>query len=100
MSYGPQRTAAEHAVAGLTGVRNIRDEVVVSWGADPVDVTALVQDALDRRPAAARSPVAAGRPCSPDRLLRLPLLARPPVYEAEPGVSHPLGRKRPALGGE
>jgi osmotically-inducible protein OsmY len=48
VSYGSQRTAAERAVAGLTGVRNIRDEIVVSGEADPVDVTALVQDALDR----------------------------------------------------
>lgn len=48
MSYGSQRAAAERAVAGLTGVRNIKDEIVVSWDADPVDVTALVQDALDR----------------------------------------------------
>jgi osmotically-inducible protein OsmY len=49
VSYGSERTAAERAVAGLTGVRNIKDEIVVSWDADPVDVTALVQDALDRR---------------------------------------------------
>jgi osmotically-inducible protein OsmY len=49
VSYGSERTAAERAVAGLTGVRNIKDEIVVSWDAEPVDVTALVQDALDRR---------------------------------------------------
>lgn len=48
VSYGSERAAAERAVAGLIGVRNIKDEIVVSWDADPVDVTALVQDALDR----------------------------------------------------
>ena len=36
------------AVAGLTGVRNIRDEIEIVWDADPVDVTLAVQDALDR----------------------------------------------------
>ena len=48
VSYGSERTAAERAVAGLTGVRNIKDEIVVSWDAEPVDVATLVQDALDR----------------------------------------------------
>ncbi len=48
VSYGRQRDAAELAVAGLTGVRNIRDDIEISYDADPVDVTWLVQDALDR----------------------------------------------------
>ncbi|SRR6266568_8655258 len=48
VSYGGQRTAAELAVAGLTGVRNIKDEIGIWNDADPVDVTAVVQDALDR----------------------------------------------------
>ena len=48
VSYGSQRTAAELAVAGLTGVRKIKDEIEVVYDADPVDVTLLVQDALDR----------------------------------------------------
>jgi len=48
VEYGRQREAAELAVAGLTGVRNVRDEVQISYDADPVDVTGLVQDALDR----------------------------------------------------
>jgi len=48
VSYGSQRAAAELAVAGLTGVRNIKDDIEVSCNADPVDVTVLVQDALDR----------------------------------------------------
>jgi len=46
--YGHQRTAAEATVAGLTGVRGIRDDIAISWDADPVDVTVSVQDALDR----------------------------------------------------
>ena len=48
VSYGFQRAAAELAVAGLTGVRNIKDDIEIVWGADPVDVTLAVQDALDR----------------------------------------------------
>jgi len=46
--YGYQRAAAEARVAALTGVRNIKDDIEISWDADPVDVTAAVQDALDR----------------------------------------------------
>jgi osmotically-inducible protein OsmY len=46
--YGYQRTAAESRVAALTGVRNVKDDIEVSWDADPVDVTVAVQDALDR----------------------------------------------------
>jgi osmotically-inducible protein OsmY len=48
VSYGSERAAAEQAVAGLTGVRNIKDEIAIAWAADPVDVTLAVQDALDR----------------------------------------------------
>jgi osmotically-inducible protein OsmY len=48
VQYGPQRSAAETAVAGLTGVRNVRDDIDIAYDADPVDVTLLVQDALDR----------------------------------------------------
>jgi osmotically-inducible protein OsmY len=48
VSYGSQRAAAELAVAGLTGVRNIKDKIEIVWDADPVDVTLAVQDALDR----------------------------------------------------
>jgi len=48
VSYGSQASAAELAVAGLTGVRSIQDEIKVAYGADPVDVTRAVQDALDR----------------------------------------------------
>ena len=48
VSYGFQRAAAELAVAGLTGVRNIKDDIEIVWDTDPVDVTLAVQDALDR----------------------------------------------------
>jgi len=48
VKYGPQRAAAEQAVAGLTGVRNIRDYIEIGYDADPTDVDVLVQDALDR----------------------------------------------------
>jgi osmotically-inducible protein OsmY len=48
VDYGSQRAAAELAVGGLIGVRNIKDEIVINFSADPGDVTLLVQDALDR----------------------------------------------------
>jgi osmotically-inducible protein OsmY len=48
VTYGRQREAAELAVAGLTGVRNVKNDIDVSYDADPVDVTGLVQGALDR----------------------------------------------------
>ena len=48
VEHGPQRAAAEQAVAGLTGVRNIRDYIDIEQDADPTDVDVLVQDALDR----------------------------------------------------
>ena len=48
VSYGTQRTAAEQAVAGLTGVRNVINNIEVSNDADPEDVTLHVQEALDR----------------------------------------------------
>ena len=46
--FGAQRTAAELAVGGLTGVRNVRDDIEIEQDADPIDVNLLVQDALDR----------------------------------------------------
>ena len=46
--YGSERTSAELAVAGLTGVRNIQDEIDIASDADPADVTLGVQEALDR----------------------------------------------------
>src|SRR6516162_4796642 len=36
VKYGRQREAAELAVAGLAGVRNIRDDIDLSYDADPV----------------------------------------------------------------
>lgn len=46
--YGAQRIAAELAVGSLAGVRNIKNQVDVDYAADPVDVSAQVQAALDR----------------------------------------------------
>jgi osmotically-inducible protein OsmY len=48
VQHGPQRAAAELAVAGLTGVRNVRDDIEIGSDADPAGVAAGVQDALDR----------------------------------------------------
>ena len=48
VSYGTQRAAAEAAVAGLTGVRNVIDDIDISYYADPVDVDLHVQEALER----------------------------------------------------
>jgi osmotically-inducible protein OsmY len=46
--FGRQRQVAELAVAGLTGVRHVKDEIEITSDVDPADVTGLVQDALDR----------------------------------------------------
>ncbi len=43
-----QRDAAEQAVAGLTGVRGIVDDIEIFSDVEAADVTDLVQDALDR----------------------------------------------------
>jgi osmotically-inducible protein OsmY len=48
VQYDRQRKVAELAVAGLAGVRNVKDDIDISYDADPVDVTFLVQDALNR----------------------------------------------------
>jgi len=48
VEYGPQRLAAERAVSSLIGVRNVKDEIEVNYDTDPVDVTILVDDAIDR----------------------------------------------------
>jgi osmotically-inducible protein OsmY len=48
VSYGAQRDPALQAVAGLTGVRNVRDDIEIAYDADPADVTLLVHNALDR----------------------------------------------------
>src|SRR5438046_2471486 len=48
VGYGTERAAAELAVVGLTGVRQVRDDIDISYDADPVDVDLHVQEALDR----------------------------------------------------
>jgi osmotically-inducible protein OsmY len=48
VSHGAQRDAAELAVAGLAGVRGIKDRIEISHDADPVDVAFFVQGAIDR----------------------------------------------------
>ena len=48
VSYGTQRAAAADAVAGLTGVRNVFNDIEISYDLDPVDVDLHVQEALDR----------------------------------------------------
>ena len=48
VSYGTERAAAAAAMAGLTGVRNVWNEIEISYHIDPVDVDLHVQEALDR----------------------------------------------------
>jgi osmotically-inducible protein OsmY len=48
VSYGTERAAAEAAVAGLAGVRNVRNDIDISYVIDPVNVDLHVQQALDR----------------------------------------------------
>ncbi len=47
VKYPSQRAAAESAVAGLTGVRNISNEIGFVFDVAPGDVNALVKDALE-----------------------------------------------------
>ncbi|HEX6453919.1 MAG TPA: BON domain-containing protein [Trebonia sp.] len=47
VNYRRQRAAAEAAVSGLTGVRNIKDEIQVVFDVDPADVNRLVRKALE-----------------------------------------------------
>lgn len=48
VEYGAERAAAELAVTGLTGVRNVQDEIEISYDADAVDIDLHVQEALGR----------------------------------------------------
>jgi osmotically-inducible protein OsmY len=48
VSYGSERAAAEAAVAGLTGVRNVGNDIDIVYTANPVDVDLHVQEALER----------------------------------------------------
>jgi osmotically-inducible protein OsmY len=48
VSYLTERAAAETAVAGLTGVRNVENVIEIGYVIDPVDVDLHVQEALGR----------------------------------------------------
>jgi len=48
VSYLTERAAAEAAVSSVTGVRNVRNDIDISYAIDPVDVDLHVQQALDR----------------------------------------------------
>ncbi|HEX6453921.1 MAG TPA: BON domain-containing protein, partial [Trebonia sp.] len=48
VSYLTERAAAEAAVAGLTGVRSVTNDIDISYVINPVDVDLHVQEALDR----------------------------------------------------
>jgi len=48
VSFGTERAAAEAAVSGLVGVRNVLNDIEISYLDDPVDVDLHVQQALDR----------------------------------------------------
>jgi len=48
VSYLTERAAAEATVAGLTGVRNVSNDIDLGYVIDPVDVDLHVQEALDR----------------------------------------------------
>jgi osmotically-inducible protein OsmY len=48
VAYVTQRAAAEAAVGGLTGVRNVWDDIDIVYAADQVDVDLHVQEALER----------------------------------------------------
>ena len=47
VKYLSERSAAELVVSGLTGVRNIKDEIQLVFDVDPADVNGLVREALD-----------------------------------------------------
>ena len=48
VSYLTERAAAEAAVAGLIGVRNVENDIDIIYVIDPVDVDVNVHQALDR----------------------------------------------------
>jgi osmotically-inducible protein OsmY len=48
VTYISQRAAAEAAVAGLTGVRGVQNNIEISYAIDPVDVDVNVHQALER----------------------------------------------------
>jgi osmotically-inducible protein OsmY len=49
VGYGQERAAAERAVSGLIGLRNVRNDIEISYNAEsPIDVDVHVQQALER----------------------------------------------------
>jgi osmotically-inducible protein OsmY len=49
VGYGQERAAAERAVSGLIGLRNVRNDIEISYDAESqVDVNLHVQEALER----------------------------------------------------
>jgi len=48
VAYGVDRAAAEAAVSGLRGVRNVIDDIDISYSLDQVDVDLHVREALNR----------------------------------------------------
>ena len=48
VAYNSERAAAELAVGGLIGLRNVRNDIDIVYDADPVDVDLHVREALDR----------------------------------------------------
>jgi osmotically-inducible protein OsmY len=49
VNYRRQRSAAAATVSGVTGVRNIKDEIQIVFDVDPAEVNQLVSNALDRQ---------------------------------------------------
>jgi osmotically-inducible protein OsmY len=50
VKYRSQRAAAQAAVSGLTGVRNVKDEIELAFDVDSANVNRLVREALGRHP--------------------------------------------------
>jgi osmotically-inducible protein OsmY len=48
VAYNAERAAAELAVGGLIGLRNVRNDIDIVYNVDPVDVDLHVREALDR----------------------------------------------------
>ena len=48
VKFRRQRAAAEVAVSGLAGVRNVKNEIEIGFDVDPAEVNRLVRQALDR----------------------------------------------------
>jgi len=48
VEFGVERAAAERAVSGLVGLRNIRNDIEISYDVDQVNVDLHVQEALAR----------------------------------------------------